>query len=80
MTAYWEIAAHSANDMFSKYKYLMAIGQVFPITVFVMGISFCLRLFLIIASLYLFVLIRSVFGHCLLGTLLLLNPILLAFK
>ena len=24
MTAYWEIAAHSAYDMFSKYKYLIA--------------------------------------------------------
>ena len=25
MAAYWEIAAHSANHMFSKYKYLIVI-------------------------------------------------------
>ena len=29
MAAYWEIAAHSAYDMFSKYKYLIA-NLVFP--------------------------------------------------
>ena len=29
MAAYWEIAAHSASDMFSKYKYLI-VNLVFP--------------------------------------------------
>ena len=29
MAAYWEIAAHSAFDVFSKYKYLIA-NLVFP--------------------------------------------------
>ena len=29
MAAYWEIAAHSAYDMFSKYKYLI-VNLVFP--------------------------------------------------
>ena len=37
MAAYWEIAAHSANDMFSKYKYLIVNLPVFGV-----GIStFC---------------------------------------
>ena len=31
MAAYWEIAAHSAYDMFSKYKYLI-IDLIFPIS------------------------------------------------
>ena len=39
VTAYWEIAAHSANDMFSKYKYLL-VNLVFPTSVFGVGISF----------------------------------------
>ena len=53
MTAYWEIAAHSAYDMFSKYKYPIVKFD-FPTSVFGVGISFLLRLFLIIAYLYLF--------------------------
>ena len=39
MTAYWEIAAHSAYDMFSKYKYLI-VNLVFPTSVFGVGIFF----------------------------------------
>ena len=39
MTAYWEIAAHSAYGMFSKYKYLI-VNLVFPSPVFGVGISF----------------------------------------
>ena len=53
MAAYREIAAYSAYDMFSKYKYLI-VNLVFPTSVFGVGISFCLRLFLIIAYLNLF--------------------------
>ena len=53
VTAYWEIAAHSAFDMFSKCWYLIG-NLVFPTSVFGVGISFWLRLFLIIALLYLF--------------------------
>ena len=29
MAAYWEVTAHSAYDMFSKYKYLI-VSLVFP--------------------------------------------------
>ena len=36
MAAYWEIAAHSAYDMFSKYKYLI-VDLVFPTSVFWSG-------------------------------------------
>ena len=36
---YLEIAAHSANDMFSKYKYLI-VNLVFPISVFGVAVSF----------------------------------------
>ena len=32
MVANWEIAAHSAADMFSKYKYL-TVNLVYPISV-----------------------------------------------
>ena len=32
MAAHWEIAANSAYDMFSKYKYLI-VNLVFPISV-----------------------------------------------
>ena len=39
MAAYWEIAAHSAYNMFSKYKYLI-VNLVFPILVFGVGVSF----------------------------------------
>ena len=39
MAAYWEIAAHSAYDMFSGYKYLI-VNLVFPTSVFGVGISF----------------------------------------
>ena len=52
MAAYWEIAAHSAYDMFSKYKYLI-VNLLFATPVFAVGISFYLLLFLIIAYLYL---------------------------
>ena len=37
--------------MFSWYKYLI-VNLVFPTSVFGVGISFCLRLFLIVAYLY----------------------------
>ena len=37
MAAYWEIAAHSAYDMFSKY---LIVNLVFPDSVFEVGISF----------------------------------------
>ena len=57
MAAYWKIAAHSAYDMFSKYKYVI-VNLVFPTSFFGVGISFILRLFLIIACLYLFVQIK----------------------
>ena len=30
MAAYWEIAAHSAIDMFSKYKYVIVNLVFFP--------------------------------------------------
>ena len=50
---YWEITAHSAYDIFSKYKYLI-VNLVFPTSGFGVGISFRLRFFLIIAFLYLF--------------------------
>ena len=36
MAAYWEIAAHSAYEMFSKYKYLI-VNLVFPTSVFWSG-------------------------------------------
>ena len=39
VVAFWEIAAHSAYDMFSKYKYLI-VHLIFPTTVFGVGISF----------------------------------------
>ena len=39
MAAYWEIATHSAYDMFSKYKYLIR-NLFFPTSVFGVGISF----------------------------------------
>ena len=39
MAAFWEIAAHSAYDMFSKYKY-PSVNLVFPTSVFGVGISF----------------------------------------
>ena len=39
MTGYLEIASHSANDMFSKYKYLI-VNLVIPTLVFGMEISF----------------------------------------
>ena len=39
VAAYWEIAAHSTYDMFSKYKYLI-VNLVFPTSVFGMRISF----------------------------------------
>ena len=52
MAAYWEIAAHLAYNMFSKYKYLI-VNLVFPTSVFEVGI---LCLFLVIAYLNLFIL------------------------
>ena len=39
MAAYWEAAAHSTYDMFSKYKYLI-VNLVFTGSVFGVGISF----------------------------------------
>ena len=36
---YWEIAAHSAYDIFSKYKYLI-VNLVFPTSVFGVGFLF----------------------------------------
>ena len=39
MAAYWEIAAHTAYDLFSKYKYLIVYFD-FPTTVFGVGIFF----------------------------------------
>ena len=39
MAAYWEIAAHWAYDMFSKYKYLI-VNLVFPTSAFGVRISF----------------------------------------
>ena len=59
MAAYWEIAAHSAYDMVSKHKWLI-INLVFPTSVVRVGISFCLHLFLIIAYLYFFTIIKEV--------------------
>ena len=32
MAAYWEIAAHSAYDVFDKYKYLI-VNLIFPTSV-----------------------------------------------
>ena len=41
MTAYWEIAVHSVDDMFSKYKYMyLIVNLVFPTPVFGVEISF----------------------------------------
>ena len=39
VAAHWEVAAHSAYDMFCKYKYLI-VNLVFPASVFEVGISF----------------------------------------
>ena len=39
MAAYWEIAAHSAYDMFSEYKYLI-VSLVSPTSVFGVRMSF----------------------------------------
>ena len=39
VAAYWEIAANSAYDMFSKYRFLI-VNLVFLISVFGVGISF----------------------------------------
>ena len=51
MALYWEIAARSVYDMFSKYKYLIVNFEVFEV-----GISFGLRLYpYIVAYLYLLV-------------------------
>ena len=50
VAANWEIAAHSAYDMLSKYKYLV-VNLVFPSSVF--GISFTMHHFLIITYFYL---------------------------
>ena len=59
MAAYLEIAAHSAYDMFSKYKYLI-VNLVFPTSVF--GGNF----FLIAPSpdRYLLVPFQYVVNHC----------------
>ena len=53
MTAYWEIAAHSVDDMFSKYKYMyLIVNLVFPTPVFGVGNFFLIALSLIMAYLY----------------------------
>ena len=39
MAAYWEIAAHSADNMVSEYKYII-VNLVFTTSVFGKGISF----------------------------------------
>ena len=39
MAAYWEIAAHSTDVMFSKHKYLI-VNSVFPTSGFGVGVSF----------------------------------------
>ena len=39
MAASWEIVAHSAHDVFSKYKYL-TVNLALPTSVFGVGISF----------------------------------------
>ena len=39
VAANWEISAHSAYDMFSKYKYLI-VNLVSPTSVFGVGIAF----------------------------------------
>ena len=44
MAAYWENAAHSANDMFSKYKYLI-VNLVFSGLGFWSGNFFLIALF-----------------------------------
>ena len=46
MAAYWEIAAHPAYNMFSKYKCLI-VNWGFPVSVFGAGVSFWLCLFMI---------------------------------
>ena len=51
MAACWGIAAHSAYDMFSWYKYLSDILVFFPTHLYGVGISFCLPHFLIITYL-----------------------------
>ena len=40
MATYWEIATHSAYDMFPKYKYLTVNLILSPTSVFGVGISF----------------------------------------
>ena len=40
MAAYWDIAAHSAYDMFFKYKYLI-FNLVFPTSVMCEFLSDC---------------------------------------
>ena len=55
VTAFWEIVAHSVYDMFSWYKYLSVILVYSHPSVYGVGVSFCLRHFLIIAYLYLFI-------------------------
>ena len=48
-----KIAAHSAYEIFSWYRYLIVSLVFFPPRVFGVGIFCCLRLFLIFAYLYL---------------------------
>ena len=52
MAAYREIAAHSAYDMFYKYP---IVNLFFSTSDFGVGVSFELRLFLIVAHLHLFI-------------------------
>ena len=44
MATYWEIAAHSAYEMFSWYKYLI-VSLLFPASVFGVGIFFLIAPF-----------------------------------
>ena len=40
MTAYWGIAAHSADDVFSRFKYLCVILVFSHPSVYGVGVSF----------------------------------------
>ena len=55
MAAYWGIAAHSAYDMFSWYKYKSVILVFFPPLGLWSGNFFLIASFLIIAYLYVFI-------------------------
>ena len=52
MVAYWEIAAHSAYDMFSQYKYRSVNLVLIPPRFFKWGFLSDCAIFLIIAYFY----------------------------